>query len=145
MNWDPWYFGKSLNDIFSSFKFDKNYVDSYTTSFGWALPTSTPNALREILAGMNFSEQPATALDGSNLPTFSTFYHSYFKHLDEVYWHPFLWHKRFSLRYSSYAWLALVGKLKTADHLRLRGIDVLAGCSFCDSGIECNSHLFFCM
>ncbi|PKU63415.1 hypothetical protein MA16_Dca010025 [Dendrobium catenatum] len=143
MNWDPWCFGNSLNDIFPSYFLEEKCVDSFTDSFGWALPSSAPIALRDTLAGVHFSEQPATAWDGSESPNFSTFYYSYFKHLDEVNWHSFLWHKRFSLRYSSYAWMAVLGKLKTADQLRLRGIDVLDGCSLCDSGIESHSHLFF--
>ncbi|XP_020699622.1 uncharacterized protein LOC110111904 [Dendrobium catenatum] len=143
MNWDPWCNGNSLMDFLPSYKFEKKFVNCYTNSSGWALPSSTPLALRFELSGINFAEQPATAWDGSVSPTFATFYLSYFKHLVEVNWHSFLWHKRYSLRYSAYAWMAVLGKLKTVDQLRLRGIDIPAVCYFCDSGNECHSHLFF--
>ncbi|KAI0522769.1 hypothetical protein KFK09_005154 [Dendrobium nobile] len=55
----------------------------------------------------------------------------------------FIWHKKKSLRFSSYAWMAMLGKLKTADHLNLRGIEALPTCSFCSEGRDCHSHIFF--
>ncbi|PKU79143.1 hypothetical protein MA16_Dca000487 [Dendrobium catenatum] len=143
MEWDHWCNGKSLKDILPSFKFEKSFVNCYTSNYGWNLPSSTPPLLLTEMLDINFYEQPAVVWDGSLSPTFSTFYDSYFGLNDEVCWHKFVWHKKKSLRFSSYAWMAMLGKLKTADILIQRGIDAYVTCSFCGAGSDCHSHLFF--
>ncbi|KAI0516493.1 hypothetical protein KFK09_009185 [Dendrobium nobile] len=39
--------------------------------------------------------------------------------------------------------MARIGKLKTADNLQLRGIQVPLNCSLCSCHLENHSHLFF--
>lgn len=39
--------------------------------------------------------------------------------------------------------MALLGKLKTADNLIFKGIQVNAGCNFCSGHLESHSHIFF--
>ncbi|PKU80301.1 hypothetical protein MA16_Dca005832 [Dendrobium catenatum] len=143
MEWDHWCNGKSLKDIMQSVNFEDSFVNCYTTSSGWLLPPTTPNLLVAEISSMPFSENSMVFWLGSPSPTFSTFYYSYFNIVEEVIWHKYIWHKRKSLRFSAYAWLAILGKLKTADQLLLRGIDAFSHCSFCDGGHDSHSHMFF--
>ncbi|PKU64706.1 hypothetical protein MA16_Dca017648 [Dendrobium catenatum] len=143
MEWDHWCNGISLKDIMQSFKFEDSFVNCYTNGYGWTLPPSTPNLLVAEIMGLNIFEHPMVLWLGSPTPTFSTFYTSYFSVVQEVSWQKFIWHKKKSLRFSSYAWMAMLGKLKTADQLILRGIDAYSPCSFCGDGSESHSHLFF--
>ncbi|KAL0911225.1 hypothetical protein M5K25_019348 [Dendrobium thyrsiflorum] len=57
--------------------------------------------------------------------------------------HNYVWHKRYALRFSSYAWLAFKCGLKTADQLARRGIPVNTNCTLCAQAAESHSHLFF--
>ncbi|KAL0927271.1 hypothetical protein M5K25_001434 [Dendrobium thyrsiflorum] len=55
-----------------------------------------------------------------------------------------VWHKKKSLRFSIYTWLALIGGLKTADVLIKRNIAVpQLGCAMCHGSLETATHLFF--
>ncbi|XP_028552488.1 uncharacterized protein LOC110114420, partial [Dendrobium catenatum] len=58
-------------------------------------------------------------------------------------WHKHIWYKRFSLRFSTYSWLALVGGLKTVVALASRNISVSRLCTLFDSYPESSIHLFF--
>ncbi|PKU80820.1 hypothetical protein MA16_Dca025818 [Dendrobium catenatum] len=143
MEWDHWCGGRSLHDIMPNYKFRNPLVKSYLKDNCWAIPPSTPYLLLNEIVGINIIEQPRVTWDGAVNPSFSTFYTSFFTHLEEVSWHKFIWHKRKSLRFSAYAWMALLGKLKTADLLLMKGINVLSDCSFCSTGSDNHSHLFF--
>ncbi|XP_020681303.2 uncharacterized protein LOC110098734 [Dendrobium catenatum] len=46
-------------------------------------------------------------------------------------------------RYACYTWMAVIGKLKTADNLMFRGIAVPPTCSLCTVYPENHNHLFF--
>ncbi|PKU84241.1 hypothetical protein MA16_Dca002753 [Dendrobium catenatum] len=54
-----------------------------------------------------------------------------------------VWHKRHSLKYSVFVWLAIRGGLKTADALLIRNIQVPKTCNLCNEHDESVSHLFF--
>ncbi|KAL0908441.1 hypothetical protein M5K25_022936 [Dendrobium thyrsiflorum] len=58
-------------------------------------------------------------------------------------WHSWIWHKNYALRYSSFAWICLVGGLKTTDALSHRNIYVDPCCSLCHGSVESSSHIFF--
>ncbi|KAI0492827.1 hypothetical protein KFK09_027103 [Dendrobium nobile] len=66
-----------------------------------------------------------------------------FAHQIIVPWHKFVWHKRYALRFSSYAWLAISESLKIADALSKWGIFILATCVLCNKEMESINHLFF--
>ncbi|KAL0924368.1 hypothetical protein M5K25_005187 [Dendrobium thyrsiflorum] len=76
--------------------------------------------------------------DGVNI-----FIADYYSDLEDVSWSNYLWHKRYALRHSAYAWMAILGKLKTADILSTRGINIPAACPFCLEANETHNHLFF--
>ncbi|KAI0512068.1 hypothetical protein KFK09_012703 [Dendrobium nobile] len=80
---------------------------------------------------------------GKQNPKFADFRNQFYSNLEVVEWHKFIWHKKASLRYSVYAWLAFKGGLKTADVLAMRGITDHFNCCFCHGEKETVSHLFF--
>ncbi|KAI0516651.1 hypothetical protein KFK09_009328 [Dendrobium nobile] len=143
MEWDPWCGGRSLQNILASFRFMNPFVNSYFSNNYWSLPTNTPLILRNEISGINIGENSVVFWEGCDKPSFSSFYSSYFSNYDEVSWHKFIWHKGKSLRFTSYTWMALLGKLKMADLLISRGINVLPNCVFCSNGCENHSHMFF--
>ncbi|KAI0513745.1 hypothetical protein KFK09_009775 [Dendrobium nobile] len=68
----------------------------------------------------------------------------FYKDFPTYSWANLIWHKKHVLRYSAYAWLALVGGLKIADALNGHNIPTdLALFFFCHSHNEGVSHMFF--
>ncbi|KAL0904222.1 hypothetical protein M5K25_026305 [Dendrobium thyrsiflorum] len=63
--------------------------------------------------------------------------------LSTVTWFKYIWHKKFALHFSVYAWMAILGKLKTYDVLLRRHIYTPSECSFCRVHQETHSHLLF--
>ncbi|KAI0509879.1 hypothetical protein KFK09_010476 [Dendrobium nobile] len=54
---------------------------------------------------------------------------SVFSNVEEVHWHKFIWHKHHCLRFSSYAWMVFIEKLKSAVHCYSAGFPFLYDCS----------------
>ncbi|PKU79207.1 hypothetical protein MA16_Dca000551 [Dendrobium catenatum] len=67
----------------------------------------------------------------------------YFVDYDKVTWHKFIWHKHYAIRFSSFAWLAVMKGLKTADILSERNIYINPICPLCEKEEESILHLFF--
>lgn len=68
---------------------------------------------------------------------------SYYENLSDVSLHKYIWFKRHAVRFSVYTWMAIREKLKMADLLLRRNIDINPSCSFCHHNIENHKHLFF--
>ncbi|KAI0529431.1 hypothetical protein KFK09_001980 [Dendrobium nobile] len=109
----------------------------------WALPDDLPDNLKHIICGIEIKEQPVLAWDGSFNPKFKNFLKSFYEHEEEVTWHKYVWHKSYSLRYSILTWMAILQKLKVADLLIKKDIQVNPICCLCNNAQEDHNHLFF--
>lgn len=143
MFWDPWCNGRALVDLFDPISLTPPYVSSYLTNSSWALPEHFPDFVKSTILGIHISDQPCINLEGSNKFNFNIFNADFYSDLEVVLWSNYLWHKRYALRHSTYAWMAFLGKLKTADNLSKRGIIIQATCPFCLVANETHNHLFF--
>lgn len=143
MFWDPWCNGRALVDMFDPICLDPPFVSSYLSHTTWVLPEHFPDFIKDTILGIPISEPPCIIWDGSNKLSFTIFNANYYFDLEIVMWGNYLWHKRFALRLSAYAWMAFLGKLKTADILNSRGVHIPAACPFCLVAEESHHHLFF--
>ncbi|KAI0500544.1 hypothetical protein KFK09_018758 [Dendrobium nobile] len=91
----------------------------------------------------SWDEEPLLFWEGSAFPSNRNFLSLLHENLEDVVWSKFIWHKGYALRFACYIWMAIIGKLKTADNLIMRGINVNAGCGFCSNHLESHSHIFF--
>ncbi|KAL0916751.1 hypothetical protein M5K25_014286 [Dendrobium thyrsiflorum] len=143
MFWDPWCNGCALVDLFSPTNLNPPHVSSYLNDSTWSLPEHFPDTVISSILGITIADQPCIKWDGSNNFFFNIFIADYYSDLEDVSWSNYLWHKRYALRHSAYAWMAILGKLKTADILSTRGINIPAACPFCLEANETHNHLFF--
>ncbi|PKU78886.1 hypothetical protein MA16_Dca000230 [Dendrobium catenatum] len=67
----------------------------------------------------------------------------YFSNFLKVTWHKYIWHKRFALKYSSYAWLAVLDGLKSVEVPAKRNIFINLTCPLFEEENESITHLFF--
>lgn len=76
-------------------------------------------------------------------PQFKFFHLDFYYEHNKVYWFKFIWHKHYTLRYSCYAWKALLNRLKMRDLLFKRNIDIPLDCVLCNSALISFSSLFW--
>ncbi|KAL0913466.1 hypothetical protein M5K25_016929 [Dendrobium thyrsiflorum] len=143
MFWDPWFHGKTLADFGLSPLDSSDLAKDYIANQVWVLLALFPEWLGEMVKSIPILEQSVVSWDGSNHPGFKVFSMHYFSNIQPVSWFKYIWHKRNSLRFSSFAWMVVLGKLKTADVLIKRSISAKLECSFCNSSVETHNHLFF--
>ncbi|KAL0928474.1 hypothetical protein M5K25_000358 [Dendrobium thyrsiflorum] len=143
MLWDPWCFNKPLGDLYSLNCRESLLVKDFIVDGHWKLPDYFPDTISTLLNTIPILEISDVTWAGSNQPTFKSFTDSFYEHLEPVSWFKYVWHKRHSLRFSVYAWMAVIGKLKTADLLIKRQIMVHPGCCFCQTTNETHQHLLF--
>ncbi|KAI0496569.1 hypothetical protein KFK09_022889 [Dendrobium nobile] len=142
--WDPLINGKSLSDFFQiNQRFTGLSVNSCIRDNVWTLPDYFPDNMKHAISAIEIKEQPALAWDGSLNPNFKNFLNSYYTHLEEVNWHKYVWYKSYSLRYSILTWMAILQKLKVADLLIKKSIQVNPVCCLCNNAQEDHNHLFF--
>ncbi|KAL0908892.1 hypothetical protein M5K25_023404 [Dendrobium thyrsiflorum] len=122
MLWDPWCNGKLISEFGILLRGYHLSVKEFIHNGQWRLPSIWPVYVREAVLSINIVEQSILTWDGSSNPAFKNFIASFFFGLEEVNWVKFIWHKYYSLRFSCYAWMALIGKLKCADLLIGRGL-----------------------
>ncbi|KAL0923557.1 hypothetical protein M5K25_007619 [Dendrobium thyrsiflorum] len=102
-------------------------VYSYISNDHWILPDSFMEYVKADVLNVPINEQPSLAWDGSYNYSFRNFTAQFFSGLEVVNWYKFLWHKNHSLRFSSYAWMALIKKLKTTN-LLIRLLKIIGIC-----------------
>ncbi|KAI0524788.1 hypothetical protein KFK09_004174 [Dendrobium nobile] len=144
--WDPWCKKKAAADIHFSNRLSHLRVDSFIVDDKWVLPDVFPPEIYYVISSIDIlEEQPVITWEGSPSPPppNKKIMASFHDNFDDVAWCKFIWHKGHALRYSCYAWMALIGKLKTSDNLITRGIMVAGHCSFCCDHLENHSHIFF--
>ncbi|KAI0494853.1 hypothetical protein KFK09_024999 [Dendrobium nobile] len=145
--WDHWCNNNRLVDLNPELV---NYVDCPVNTFidedgFWHFPISLSNDLTEAISSVFIFDSISENITWSTgtKPTFKDYCKNYFQNLPNCSWADLIWHKKHSLRFSSYSWLALVGGLKTATALHHRNIVVDLHCSLCHSSPESTSHLYF--
>ncbi|XP_020684458.1 uncharacterized protein LOC110101034, partial [Dendrobium catenatum] len=116
--WDPWCDNKLVADFYYSPSLAHLKVNECITHNQWTLPDCVPSTSRTIIMKTAIGEeQPVLYWDGSSNPSSREFMSSWNDDLEDVVWSKFIWHKGYVLHYACYAWMALLGKLKTADNL----------------------------
>ncbi|KAI0498243.1 hypothetical protein KFK09_021484 [Dendrobium nobile] len=130
MIWDPWLKGISIAHFSNIPMIADKSVNDFILDGQWQLPLSIPNALFAIINDISINEKSDFLWKGSSKPTFRDFLSHFYSHLLEIRWFKFIWHKKHALRYACFAWMTMIGKLKTADMLLHRGIQVFQECSF---------------
>ncbi|XP_028550446.1 uncharacterized protein LOC110098462 [Dendrobium catenatum] len=141
--WDPWFKDMILAEQFVIPNLEEKLVKDFITNGTWNFPPNTPSNLTASIAGLNMNEVSAILWNGSTNWKFKDFIEHFHSHLTKVDWFGSVWHKKHSLRYACFAWMALIGKLKTADNLIYREIHIDPQCFLCSSSTESHAHLFF--
>jgi len=131
-----------INDLIGT-GMDDLLVNDFLNNGVWTLPNSISSVLADKIKAVIISEKNQVCWNGSFKWAFNIFIDHYYSHLSKVIWYPWIWHKHFSLKFACFSWMAVVGKLKTADNLLLRGIQIPINCSLCSGNLENHSHLFF--
>lgn len=146
--WDHWYNNTSIAEILggiSTTHFRDLYVKEVISGVIWALPDYIPLNLKNMIAGsINIEESgPCLLWKNHNTHNYKSYLEEYYSEFQNCSWFKMVWGKRHILRFSVFAWLALVNGLKTADALLVRNIMVPGTCSLCLYHNESVSHLFF--
>ncbi|XP_020695252.2 uncharacterized protein LOC110108798 [Dendrobium catenatum] len=141
--WDPWLKGDIIANHFIFVASDDFTVKQLFSNGTWDLPTSFPNSLTEAISNSTINESSGILWNGSPSWAFKFFIEQFHSHLPKVDWSISIWHKKHSLKFACFTWMAVLGKLKTADNLLIRGIEVPIICSLCNDFAENHNHLFF--
>ncbi|XP_020696586.1 uncharacterized protein LOC110109730 [Dendrobium catenatum] len=149
--WDPWCGGISIADYLKEKNIIANFsqfynlkVSSFILDMKWEIPHCFDNYIGSLIRAVKIENQPAAHLWlGNHNPLFTNFTTHFYAHLETVEWFKQIWHKKFSLRFAVYTWLAFKRGLKTADALAIRGIITQNCCCFCHNYPESITHLFF--
>ncbi|PKU63786.1 Putative ribonuclease H protein [Dendrobium catenatum] len=139
--WDPWLAGTLIGEAGSDL--DVFLVKDLFFNNTWHLPTSIPLSIKDQIMAVEINRNNEVLWNGSQEWLFRNFIEFYYASLPNVGWYNSIWHKSHALKFACFAWMARLGKLKTADNLLLRGIQVPLNCSLCLGNLENHSHLFF--
>ncbi|KAI0523418.1 hypothetical protein KFK09_005813 [Dendrobium nobile] len=141
--WDPWCNGMAIADIINPdcdiFVPVKNFIQD----LNWRLSNDIPRIVKEEILKIDIGKQPSLDWDGLTKPINSKFLEDFYSDNPEISWHKYIWYKKNPLRFSIYSWMAIMGKLKTADILLKRNISTPIICSCCNNDHESHNHLFF--
>ncbi|KAL0919447.1 hypothetical protein M5K25_011542 [Dendrobium thyrsiflorum] len=149
--WDHWCKGDNLATLFPN-SFPGSECESNTrlcdwiNPSGWSIPSSVPDAIRALICDI-----PISLLDDMNIKwnnshktTFRDLYLDYFAQDSDFNLHNLVWHKKHSIRFSAFSWMACMGGLKTAEELIKRNIHIIdSNCPFCHDNFESLAHLLF--
>ncbi|KAL0912597.1 hypothetical protein M5K25_018579 [Dendrobium thyrsiflorum] len=132
LHWDHWCDGTPLSSILGCndllHHFDKA-ASIKVILYGrfWNLPKNTPPSVANIIKNIPIHESSPISLFWDNSPNgvFANYLVKFYNDLPICSWHHIVWHKTFVLRFSLFAWLSLVGGLKTTDVLLHRNVQVL--------------------
>ncbi|XP_028551195.1 uncharacterized protein LOC110112690 [Dendrobium catenatum] len=119
--WDPWINGKVFTETCSLDFYDMQVSDFICNGI-WQLPDYIPSPVADSILAVNFSEYNEVLWNGSHKWVFRNFIEHYYSIISKVDWHTSIWHKHNVLKFASFTRMAVIGKLKTADNLNLRGI-----------------------
>lgn len=124
---------------------DNTLISDLIRNSTWSLPNVIPENVRLAICDIPIHEDftPCLSWGSNNHSKHSDFLIAFYSSNNMCSWFNLIWHRKYVLRYSVFAWLALVGGLKTADALLIRNIHVQQTCSLCHVFSESVSHLFF--
>ncbi|PKU76814.1 Putative ribonuclease H protein [Dendrobium catenatum] len=141
--WDPWFYGEPLGKSLFIPSGMGCCVKEIIMNGRWNLPRSWPIDICSIILGIPIQDIDNLVWVGSSMPAFKFFSTHFYSSLNNVDWYKYIWHKKHAIRFACYAWMAILGKLKSADLLIRRGLPVSPICNFCSGHPETHSHLFF--
>ncbi|KAL0913157.1 hypothetical protein M5K25_016596 [Dendrobium thyrsiflorum] len=145
--WDFWCDDSRVIDFYSAGSlasfYNKAPVSSYISGGVWCLPGYFPTDIAQKITSVGIYDTDCVQWGSLHKATFSDFLKDYYLDTTSPNWANFIWYKRHVLRYSVFAWLTLVGGLKTASELSKRHILVDLLCPLCHNYPESSSHLFF--
>lgn len=147
LKWDHWWDNGSISDRMGN-AFMHLIPDiplkRLISDASWAVPDFFPAVLREAISSLCISDGAHCLFwYDKEFGKFKSFMEEFHFDIPKVNWYKMIWHKRNSLKYSVYSWLAIMGGLKTAEALRLRNITVNRTCCLCYANDESVSHLYF--
>ncbi|PKU69588.1 Putative ribonuclease H protein [Dendrobium catenatum] len=145
--WDSGCNSKCLVDLNPEYaNYEDLNVSNFISSDGcWNIPINLPIMVSNAILGVSIMDNNSECLSLANKAkaNFKSFTNDFYKSFPDCNWEKFIWHSKHSLRYSIYAWLSLVGGLKTAMELYRRNIVVDLTYSLCFNHSESTNHLFF--
>ncbi|XP_020695341.1 uncharacterized protein LOC110108851, partial [Dendrobium catenatum] len=148
LKWDHWIDDRNDTDLFG-FENIASIPDialsNIISDSVWVLPDSFSPSLCAVISGITgiVGDGPCLLWYGKIKSKFKNYLKEFYSENTNCSWYRMVWHKRNALKYSVFAWMALVDGLKTADALRHRQIFVPSLCRLCNSADETVSHLFF--
>ncbi|PKU62559.1 Putative ribonuclease H protein [Dendrobium catenatum] len=140
---DPWFYGEPLGSSSVSPSGMGCCVKDVIMNGRWNLPSSWPNNISSRILSIPILDVDNLTWIGPSKPSSKFFSSHFYSSLDKVEWYKYIWHKKHAIRFACYAWMAILGKLKCADSLIRRGLQVNPVCNFCSGLPETHSHLFF--
>ncbi|KAL0921107.1 hypothetical protein M5K25_008142 [Dendrobium thyrsiflorum] len=145
--WDYWCDDLRVIDLCSAGSLASFYnnvsVSSFIMGGDWCLPGNFPTDIAQKITSVGIYNTDCVQWGSLKKATFSDFLKDYYLDATSPTWVKFIWYKRHVLRYSVFAWLTMVGGLKTASELTKRHILVDLLCPLCHNYPESSSHLFF--
>ncbi|PKU79523.1 Putative ribonuclease H protein [Dendrobium catenatum] len=141
--WDPWLNGNSIGEFSSVTGTEEIMLKDVFWNDLWHIPNHIHPNFHDLIKSVAIKESNIVLWDGNIKWEFKGYTEMHYSNLPKVDWYKSIWHKSHALKFSCFTWMARIGKLKTADNLRLRGIMVPINCSLCSGHIENHSHLFF--
>ncbi|KAI0491496.1 hypothetical protein KFK09_025756 [Dendrobium nobile] len=139
--WDPWLSGQLIGEEFRGM--EASQVKDFYFNGMWHLPNTIPSSITDQIMAVEIKMHNEVLWNGNQKWLFKNFMDFYYDYLPSVDWHNAIWHKHHAMKFACFAWMARMGKLKTADNLLSRGIQVPLNCSFCLRNLESHTHLFF--
>ncbi|PKU84501.1 Putative ribonuclease H protein [Dendrobium catenatum] len=141
--WDPWINGYTIGENYQVQGLDDVLVHKFIRTDSWNLPNYLDPSIFVRLQAVEIKEKNEVLWEGTANWTFKRFIAFFYSHLPNVDWYTSIWHKNHALKFACFTWMARLQKLKTADNLHFRGIQVPLNCSLCSGHLENHTHLFF--
>ncbi|XP_028549943.1 uncharacterized protein LOC114579456 [Dendrobium catenatum] len=148
LKWDHWYQNCTLSEFFGSVTLPQIpdiQLCNIMSNSGWTLPDSLTSGLRDVLRSIYIFDEdgPCLLWYDKEKVNYNNFMKEFYSDISDCSWYKMIWHKRKALKFSVYAWLAIMGGLKTAEALRIRNVFVPSTCCLCHTHDETVYHLYF--
>ncbi|KAI0505090.1 hypothetical protein KFK09_016047 [Dendrobium nobile] len=146
--WDHWCFNSTIENYTGldvNFASPEIKLSELISGGRWELPRVIPPSFHQVFERVNINDGNGHCLlwNSSNCFRFKHYILEFYSDIPDCNWFHLIWHKKHILKHSVYAWLALMGGLKTADALRFRHIFIPSICSLCNMHEESVTHLYF--
>ncbi|KAI0500636.1 hypothetical protein KFK09_018852 [Dendrobium nobile] len=120
--WDPWLNKQPIGETLSmSFLGDK-LVKDFLGNGCWRLPTFLHASTTHTIMAVELKEKNDVLWKGNSNWLFKNFTEFFYSTVPKVDWHNSIWHCNHAIKFACFTWMAMLGKLKTADNLNFRGL-----------------------